>query len=62
MKAPRHGHDGDAGNTRNTGSLSDLFMLATLDMQRPGNIGAGLKVLDMLMARPGFRAPCGGRA
>lgn len=62
MKAPRHGHDGNAGNGRNKSSLTDLYTLAVLDAQRPGNIGAGLKVLDMLMARPGFCAPRGGHA
>lgn len=46
----------------NLHGLAHLFELARLDAQRPGNIGAGLKVLDMLMARPGFRVPRGGHA
>lgn len=56
----RPGQEGDT--CRNTPGLSRLYELARMDAQRPGNIGAGLKVLDMLMARPGFRVPHGGHA
>jgi len=43
-------------------SLNDLFELARLDAQRPGNIGAGLKVLEALLNLPGFRPANGGKA
>ncbi|WP_161780323.1 hypothetical protein [Deinococcus sp. RL] len=56
MKRPT----GDA--VGNVGSLSHLYELARLDAQRPGNIGAGLKVLDALLKLPGFRPRNGGRA
>ena len=46
----------------NTNSLSHLHELARLDAQRPGNIGAGLKILEMLMNRPGFRPDGGAKA
>lgn len=62
MKAARQWHDGRGGSNWDTRSLSDLHALALLDMQRPGNIGAGLKVAEMLMALPGFRPRNGGQA
>lgn len=62
MSAARHGHDGRGGKAGDTGSLSDLYALALRDMERPGNIGAGLKVAEMLMAHPGFRPRNGGKA
>lgn len=59
MKAPVTGMTGGNGNT---GSLTYLLQLALLDMQRPGNIGAGEKVAEMLLNRPGFRPRTGGKA
>ena len=56
---PRPGGNGAESDTR---SLQRLHDLAMLDVQRPGNIGAGLKVLEMLMARPDFRPRNGGQA
>ncbi|WP_158679933.1 hypothetical protein [Deinococcus sp. NW-56] len=56
MKRPT----GDA--VGNMGSLSHLYELARLDAQRPGNIGAGLKLLEALLNRPGFRPRNGGKA
>lgn len=43
-------------------SLAHLYRLAQLDAQRPGNIGAGLKVLEALLNLPGFRPSTGGKA
>lgn len=62
MKAARQSNDGRGGGNRDTRSLANLHALALLDMQRPGNIGAGLKVAEMLMALPGFRPRNGGQA
>ena len=59
MKAPCHGHDGD-GMGKNT--LTHLYHLAQQDAYRPGNTGAGLKVLEMLLNVPGFRPATGSRA
>ena len=42
-------------------SLQPLYDLAMLDVQRPGNIGAGLKLLEMLTVT-GFKPRNGGRA
>ncbi|OLV17491.1 hypothetical protein BOO71_0008686 [Deinococcus marmoris] len=39
-----------------------MHELACLDAQRPGNIGAGLKVLEALMNLEGYRPAKGGRA
>lgn len=47
------------GNTR---SLSRLYELACLDAQRPGNIGAGLKVLESMLILPRFQPRNGGKA
>ncbi|MEF2278785.1 hypothetical protein V3W47_10790 [Deinococcus sp. YIM 134068] len=43
-------------------SLAHLYHLAQLDTQRPGNIGAGLKVLEALLTLPHFRPATGGKA
>ena len=43
-------------------SLPHLYELACLDVQRPGNIGAGLKVLEALMDLAHFRPRAGGVA
>lgn len=59
MKGPRHGHDGDG---QGIDSLTRLYHLAQHDAQRPGNIGAGLKVLEALLNLPGFRPSTGGEA
>ena len=45
-----------------TRSLQPLYDLAMLDVQRLGNIGAGLKVLEMLMGHADFRPRNGGKA
>ena len=57
----RPGQEGGAGD-ENKGSLAHLHELARLDAQRPGNIGAGLKVLEMLLKLPGFRPDGGAKA
>lgn len=46
----------------NMNSLTHLYHLAQHDAQRPGNIGAGLKVLEALLNLPGFRPSTGGEA
>ena len=46
----------------NINRLAYLFELARLDAQRPGNIGAGMKVLEMMMGRADFRPKNGGKA
>ncbi|CAM3974922.1 hypothetical protein [Deinococcus marmoris] len=43
-------------------SLAYLYELARLDAQRPGNTGAGRKVLEALMNLPHFRPRTGGVA
>lgn len=47
------------GNTR---SLSRLYELACIDAQRPGNNGAGLKVLEALLNLPHFQPRTGTKA
>ncbi|MFC4426971.1 hypothetical protein [Deinococcus navajonensis] len=42
--------------------LSHLYELACLDAQRPGNIGAGLKVLESMLRLPHFQPRKGGKA
>jgi hypothetical protein len=56
---PRPGGNG-AGSDKP--SLQRLHDLALWDAQRPGNIGAGLKLLEALMNTPNFRPVTGGRA
>lgn len=46
----------------NTDRLAYLFELARLDAQRPGNIGAGIRVMEMLMNRTDFKPSNGGQA
>lgn len=46
----------------NTDKLAHLFELARLDAQRPGNIGAGIRVMEMLMNRADFKPSNGGQA
>ena len=46
----------------NTDRLAYLFELARLDAQRPGNIGAGIKVMEALMNRADFKPSNGGQA
>ena len=55
---PRPGGNGAESDTR---SLQRLHDLAMLDVQLPGNIGAGLKVLEMLTDH-GFKPKGGGQA
>ena len=55
---PRPSGNGAGSDTR---SLQCLHDLAMLDIQRPGNIGAGLKVLEMLTDH-GFKPKGGGQA
>ena len=50
---------GTAGSS--TRSLQRLYDLAMHDVQRPGSIGAGLKVLEMLTDQ-GFKPRDGGTA
>ena len=56
---PRPSGNG-AGASNN--SLQRLWELAQLDAQRPGNIGAGMKVLEMLMNRVDFKPSNSGQA
>ena len=49
------------GAESDTGSLQRLYDLSVLALQRPGNIGAGLKVLEMLTDH-GFKPKGGGQA
>ena len=42
--------------------LQRIWELARLDAQRPGNIGAGIKVMEMLMSRADFKPSNGGQA
>lgn len=56
---PRPGGNG-AGTSNH--SLQRLWELARCDAQRPGNIGAGMKVLEMLMDCADFKPSNGGRA
>ena len=49
------------GAGSDTGSLQRLYDLAMLDVQRPGNIGAGLKLLATLTVT-GFKPRDGGKA
>ncbi|WP_175607456.1 hypothetical protein [Deinococcus marmoris] len=51
-----------AASVGSKNSLARLHELACLDAQRPGNIGAGLKVLEALMNLEGYRPAKGGRA
>ena len=46
----------------NTKRLAHLHELARLDAQRPGNIGAGLKILEALLKLPNFRPRSGAKA
>ncbi len=43
-------------------SLHRLHELARLDAQRPGNIGAGLKILEALLKVAGFKPKGGSKA
>lgn len=52
MKSPRHDRDGDRQNMIR---LTHLYHLALLDAERPGNNGAGVKVLEALIKLPPFR-------
>ena len=56
---PHRVRDGGAGF--DTRSLQRLYDLAMLDVQRPGNIGAGLKLLETLTVT-GFKPRGGGKA
>lgn len=55
---PHRVEDGGAGDNKK--SLAHLYELARLNAQRPGNTGAGLKVIEALM-NTGFK-PNGGQA
>lgn len=57
----RPGQEGGAGG-RDKPSLAYLHELARLDAQLPGNIGAGVKILEALLKLPGFRPTGGGQA
>lgn len=59
---PPRGRDGEAARAGAGNSLAHLFHLAQLDAQRSGNVGAGLKVLEMLLALPAFRPRTGAKA
>lgn len=59
---PLRGRDGGAVRAGTDHSLAYLYLLAQLDAQRPSTIGAGLKILEMLMALPAFRPPNGAKA
>ena len=46
----------------NMNSLTHLHELARLDAQRPGNIGAGMKILEALLRLPSFKPKGGAKA
>lgn len=56
---PPRGRDGEAARAGATSRLQHLYELAKQDAERPGNIGAGLKVLEMLLNRADFRPMSG---
>lgn len=56
------GRDGGTARAGTDQSLAHLYLLAQLDAQRSGNAGAGLKILEMLLALPAFRPRTGAKA
>ncbi|GAA5534616.1 hypothetical protein [Deinococcus aluminii] len=58
---PRRVRDGGAARGGAVHSLTHVCHLAQLDAQRPGNIGAGLKVLEALLNLLSFRRSTGGK-
>jgi len=59
---PRREQDGEAARANANSSLQPLWELGRLDAQRLGNIGAGIKVMEMLMSRADFKPSNGGQA
>lgn len=59
---PRREQDGAAARAGAASSLQRLWELGRLDAERPGNIGAGIKVMEMLMNRADFKPSNGGQA
>ncbi|WP_181391991.1 hypothetical protein [Deinococcus irradiatisoli] len=53
---------GQEGGGSDTHRLQPLYEKALLDAQRPGNIGAGLKVLEALLNVAGFKPKDGAKA